>query len=58
MLFNATGAPAMSVPLYWTDAGLPIGTMFAADFGNEGLLYSLAGQLEQAQPWFNKVPTI
>ena len=58
MLFNATGAPAMSVPLYWTEAGLPIGTMFAADFGNEGLLYSLAGQLEQAQPWFHKVPTI
>jgi amidase len=44
--------------LYWTEEGLPIGTMFAADFGNEGLLYSLAGQLEQAQPWFNKVPTI
>ncbi len=58
MLFNATGAPAMSVPLYWTQAGLPIGTMFAADFGNEGLLYSLASQLEQAQPWFDKVPTI
>ena len=58
MLFNATGAPAMSVPLYWNEAGLPIGTMFAADFGNEGLLYSLAGQLEQAAPWFDRVPTI
>ena len=58
MLFNATGAPAMSVPLYWNAAGLPIGTMFAADFGNEALLYSLAGQLEQAQPWFDRVPLV
>ena len=58
MLANATGAPAMSVPLYWNADGLPIGVMFAADYGQEELLLSLAGQLEQAQPWFDRVPTV
>ncbi|BCW89132.1 6-aminohexanoate-cyclic-dimer hydrolase [Alphaproteobacteria bacterium SO-S41] len=52
--YNQVGAPAMSVPLHWTDDGLPLGIMFGAAYGNEGLLYRLAGQLEQAQPWFNK----
>ncbi len=51
---NMTGQPAMSVPLHWTQSGLPVGVMFVAKFGAEDLLYRLAGQLEQAQPWFNK----
>ena len=58
MLSNATGAPAMSVPLYWNAAGLPIGVMFAADYGREALLLSLAGQLERAAPWFDRVPSL
>ncbi|BAI74431.1 6-aminohexanoate-cyclic-dimer hydrolase (plasmid) [Azospirillum sp. B510] len=57
-LFNATGQPAMSVPLHWNDAGLPIGTQFAAPFGEESLLFALAGQLEDAQPWRDRVPPI
>jgi amidase/6-aminohexanoate-cyclic-dimer hydrolase len=52
--YNQTGAPAMSVPLHWTDDGLPLGMMFGAAYGNESLLFRLAAQLEQAQPWFNK----
>jgi Asp-tRNA(Asn)/Glu-tRNA(Gln) amidotransferase A subunit family amidase len=50
-IFNASGHPAISLPLHWNDAGLPIGIQFAAALGNEGLLIRLASQLEKAQPW-------
>jgi amidase len=53
---NATGVPAMSVPIEWTDDGLPIGVHFVARYGAEETLYSLAAQLEQARPWRNHRP--
>ena len=55
-LYNMTGLPAASLPLYWNEAGLPIGVMVAAALGREGVLFSLAGQLERARPWFDRVP--
>jgi amidase len=58
MLFNMTGQPAMSVPLHWNRAGLPIGIQFAAGAAGEPLLFRLAGQLEQARPWSDKRPGI
>ena len=57
-VFNVTGQPAMSVPLAWSSAGLPIGMHFAGQFGDEATLFRLAGQLEAAQPWFSKRPPL
>lgn len=56
-LFNQTGQPAMSVPLYWNDAGLPIGTQIVGRFGDEATLFRLAAQLEEARPWADKSPS-
>lgn len=55
-VFNMIGCPAMSVPLHWSKNGLPLGMMFGARYGEEALLYQLAGQLEEAKPWFNRTP--
>jgi amidase len=55
---NATGEPAMSVPLYWNEAGLPIGAHFVARFGDEATLFRLAAQLEEARPWAAKRPPV
>lgn len=57
-LFNFTGQPAMSVPLHWSDSGLPVGVMFAGRFGEERTLIRLAAQLEQAHPWFDRLPPV
>ncbi len=56
--YNMTGQPSMSVPLHWSEDRLPIGTMFTAQYGEDGLLYQLAGQLERAQPWKDKIPPV
>jgi amidase len=55
---NQTGLPAMSVPLHWNAAGLPIGVQFMAPFGDEATLFQLAAQLETARPWVGRMPPI
>jgi|TARA_B100001964_G_C14118229_1_gene547103 amidase len=57
-VFNVTGQPAMSVPLHWNPDGLPIGVHFVARFSAEATLFRLAGQLECARPWFDRLPEI
>ncbi len=57
-LANATGQPAISLPLHWNQEGLPIGLHFTGRFGDEETLLSLSAQLEQAAPWKDKRPPI
>jgi amidase len=57
-IFNATGHPAISVPLHWTDDGLPTGAQLVAPQGREDLLLRVAAQLEQARPWAERRPSL
>lgn len=56
--FNFTGQPSMSVPLWQSADGLPIGMMFSGRFADEATLYRLAGQLEKEAPWKDRRPQV
>jgi amidase len=57
-LFNVSGQPAMSVPLYWNAQNLPIGVHVVAKYGDEATLFRVASQLEQARPWMSRRPPV
>lgn len=56
--FNVTGQPAISLPLRWTDDGLPIGVQLVADLGQEDALIRVAAQLEEAAQWRDRRPPL
>ncbi|HEX4948696.1 MAG TPA: amidase [Blastocatellia bacterium] len=55
-LTNVSGQPSISLPLYWNNDGLPIGSHFTARFGDEATLFRLSAQLEASRPWADKRP--
>jgi len=55
MVANVTGQPSMSLPLHWTEDGLPMGMLFTARTGDEATLFRVAAQLEQAMPWRDRI---
>ncbi len=57
-LFNATGQPALSLPLEQDSAGLPIGLQFVGRYGDEATLIRLAASLETAHPWRSRTPPV
>jgi amidase len=56
--FNMSGQPAISLPLHWNDAGLPIGVQLVAAYGREDVLVRVAAQLEAAHPWADRHPAV
>jgi amidase len=56
--FNASGQPAINLPLHWNDDGLPIGVQLVATYGREDLLLAVASQLEAAHPWADRRPPV
>ncbi|MGH3824213.1 MAG: amidase [Pseudonocardiaceae bacterium] len=55
-LYNVTGQPAVSLPMHWTEDGLPVGIQLVGRPGGEAALFALAGQLERAHPWAHRRP--
>jgi amidase len=55
--FNETGQPSISLPLYWTDEGVPVGIQLVADLGRDDLLLAVAARLELMMPWSRRQPT-
>ncbi len=56
--WNTSGQPAISLPMHWTESGLPVGIQLVAAYGREDVLFQMAGQLERAQPWAQRRPTL
>ena len=57
-LFNTSGQPAISLPLYHGDDGLPVGVQLAGRPADEATLLSLSAQLEAAAPWAERRPAL
>ncbi len=56
--FNATGQPAISLPLHWSAKGLPVGIQLVGRYGEDAGLLRLAARLEEAQPWIHRRPSL
>ncbi|MEZ5099960.1 MAG: amidase family protein [Thermoleophilia bacterium] len=57
-MINITGQPTISLPLAWSESGLPIGIQLVGRYGDEATLLRLAAQLEQRFPWADRLPGV
>ena len=57
-IFNTSGNPAISLPLHWSESGLPVGIQVAAPFADEATLFEIAALFEQALPWHDRRPPV
>lgn len=57
-VLNMSGQPAASLPLHWSDDGLPVGVQIVGRFGDEATILRLASQFEAAKPWFDRRPVV
>jgi amidase len=57
-LFNSTGQPAISLPMHWSEGGVPVGVQIAGRFADEATLIRIASQLEEARPWNKRKPPV
>jgi len=55
---NWTGQPAITIPIYWNESGVPIGIQFMGQIGDEATLIRLSAQIERQQPWIDRKPPI
>jgi amidase len=55
---NITGLPAVSLPLFWSDDGLPIGVQLVGRPADEAALLRISAQLEEARPWRDRRPPV
>jgi amidase len=58
LIANASGHPAVSLPLHWNGDGLPIGVQLTGRYADEATLIRVAAQLEQARPWMHRRPSV
>ena len=56
--YNVTGQPAISLPLHWSESGLPVGVQLVAAYGREDQLIGVASELEQTAPWIDRRPPL
>ncbi len=57
-IVNVAGNPAVTLPLHWTAAGLPVGVQLIGRYADEATLLRVSAQVEQAQPWFDRRPVL
>ena len=55
---NLSGQPAISLPLAWSEAGLPIGVQLVGRPLEEATILKLGAQFEEALPWLDKMASV